>query len=201
MSTKESPSIGLIENNEFYFTKEYLEHIDEYALMDGGVIYVATLNDDLIIRNNYIHDIDGMKKNRGVFLDDGARNVTVVGNVIVGIANSYCIESDRSKSVEKVVGPANVNNTIKDNVLDGAILFFAREGGNNGCTVGPNYFLISKGNDKISNAYQQLNKNNVDIYLDYKSRTGGNIYISRNDIKKIGASSEWSYIKKIVKGR
>lgn len=62
-------------------------------LMDSGAIYTWTQNDQVIIRYNYIHDYTGASDNRGMFCDDGAANFKIIGNRILRIANSYCVDS------------------------------------------------------------------------------------------------------------
>lgn len=99
--------------------------------MDSGAIYAYTQNDDTQIRNNFIHDYTGMKDNRGIFMDDGAINVTVRDNVIMRIANSWSIDSRRVADIENEPGSqvqkANIGNTITNNKTDGRIRFEKRK--------------------------------------------------------------------------
>lgn len=138
---------GVIENNDLSFNQDYLDHIDNYGIMDGGAIYVGTKNDGSVVRYNHIHGFSGMKSNRGIFCDDGAYNIEIYGNVITGIANSHCIDSRRMKNVERSSDPesqverANINIIIRDNTIDGSIRFEANEEPNNGCVKGTNYIL------------------------------------------------------------
>lgn len=149
-SKMKQPCVGVIENNDLSFDQDYLDHIDNYGIMDGGAIYIATKNAGSIVRNNYIHGISGMKSNRGIFCDDGASNIEIYGNVITGVANSRCIDSRRATFVERSNTPesdidrANVNIVIKDNVVDGSIRFEAHEDPNNGCVKGVNYILSAQ---------------------------------------------------------
>lgn len=149
-SKKAQPCSGVIENNDLSFSQDYLNHIDNYGIMDGGAIYIATRNTRTIVRNNHIHGFSGMHSNRGIFCDDGAFNVEIYGNVITGIANSYCIDSRRVRKVERSNDPespierANINIIIRDNTIDGGIRFVAHEGPDNGCVKGTNYILPGK---------------------------------------------------------
>lgn len=149
-SKMKQPCAGVIENNDLSFNQDYLDHIDNYGIMDGGAIYLATQNAGSIVRYNYIHNFSGMKSNRGIFCDDGASNLEIYGNVITGIANSRCIDSrrvakvERSNTPESAIDKANVNIIIRDNFLDGSIRFEAHEGPNNGCVKGTNYILPNK---------------------------------------------------------
>ncbi len=144
------PCSGVIENNDLSFSQDYLDHIDNYGIMDGGAIYVATKTDGVVIRNNHIHGFSGMKSNRGIMCDDGAYNIEIHGNVITSIANSWCIDSRRVKKVERSNDPestvdrANINIVIRDNTIDGSIRFEANEGPNNGCVKGTNYIILGK---------------------------------------------------------
>ena len=122
---------GIVEYNELWYTRNYLKNYKEHTLMDSGAIYAYTQNDDTQIRNNFIHDYTGMKDNRGIFMDDGAINVTVRDNVIMRIANSWSIDSRRVADIENEPGSqvqkANIGNTITDNKTDGRIRFEKRK--------------------------------------------------------------------------
>lgn len=118
---------GEIEENEFFHDAMYRSVIASNGLMDGGAIYVLTQTDGITIRNNYIHDISGVKDNRGIFCDDGAKNVTITGNVIQRIQNSYCIDLRNVTSVAKKVPDHNTGNTCADNLVDGDIRFYLRD--------------------------------------------------------------------------
>ena len=141
------PCTGVIENNDLSYSPDYLDHIDNYGIMDGGAIYLATKNAGSIVRNNYIHDFSGIKHNRGIFCDDGASNIEIYGNVITDIANSMCIDSrrvtfvERSNTPESGIERANINIVIRDNTVDGSIRFEAHEDSDNGCIKGANYIL------------------------------------------------------------
>ncbi|MBO4742755.1 MAG: right-handed parallel beta-helix repeat-containing protein, partial [Bacteroidales bacterium] len=139
---KPAPSGGIVENNTLTFTPGYISAIDNYGLMDSGAIYIWTQNDGVVIRNNRINGFSGMKDNRGIFCDDGAYNVTIEGNSITGVVNSFSIDSRRVMSVESEKGSkvtrANVNNRVSLNTVDAPIRFEPREGDNNGCYFGEN---------------------------------------------------------------
>ena len=141
---------GVIENNDLTYSQDYIDNIDNYGIMDGGAIYLATKNARSIVRYNHIHDFSGIKDNRGIFCDDGASNIEVYGNTITGIANGMCIDSrrvtfvERSKTPESGIDKANMNIVIRDNTVDGSIRFEANEDPDNGCVKGANYILPSK---------------------------------------------------------
>lgn len=166
------PCAGVIENNDLSFNKDYLDHIDNYGIMDGGAIYLATKNAGSIVRYNYIHDFSGMKSNRGIFCDDGASNLEIYGNVITGIANSRCIDSRRVTKVERSYTPesgidkANVNIIIRDNIIDGGIRFEANEDPDNGCVKGVNFILPAKDGSKPKMIVDHVADQEDDVILD-----------------------------------
>lgn len=179
------PCSGIIENNDLSFNQDYFDHIDNYGIMDGGAIYVATKNAGSIIRYNYIHGFTGIKSNRGIFCDDGASNIEIYGNVITGIANSRCIDSRRSANVECSNAPesgidkANVNIVIKDNVVDGSIRFEAHEDSDNGCVKGANYILHAQDGKVPEMTIDHVTVQEDDIILD----AGTKIKKCKNKIK------------------
>ena len=146
-SDMKQPCTGVIENNDLSYSQDYLDHIENYGIMDGGAIYLATKNAGSIVRNNYIHGFSGIKHNRGVFCDDGASNIEIYSNVITDIVNSMCIDSrrvtfvERSNTPESGIDRANINIVIRDNTVDGSIRFEAHEDSDNGCIKGANYIL------------------------------------------------------------
>ena len=122
---------GFIESNEFYQTEAYRKEPSR-TLMDCGAIYIGTMNKDLTIRNNYIHDYTGTKDYRGIFGDDGASHVKVYGNVIKNVKGPYSIDFRRVPEVEtrkdSHSGPVNVGNRIYGNTVDAPIRFEQRNG-------------------------------------------------------------------------
>ena len=123
--------------------------------MDSGAIYLWTQNDNVIIRYNYIHDYTGAGDNRGIFCDDGAANFKIIGNRILRIANSYCIDSRRIKDQHPEIFTNNVNISITDNTVDGSIRFEGRDDVGNKCVYGNNTIIMVDGGEppvmKISN--------------------------------------------------
>ena len=118
---------GVIENNEIYMDTPYYSNASLHTLMDGGAIYIGTVTDGINIRNNHIHDIAGVKDNRGIFCDDGTKNVTIEDNVIQRIQNSYCIDLREVTAVSKKVPDHNTGNTCRNNLTDGDIRFFIKD--------------------------------------------------------------------------
>ena len=120
---------GVVEDNEICMTEEFRTGVPR-ELIDGGTIYIWTQNKNVVIRNNYIHDIDGPHGNRGIFADDGAVNVEVSGNLLLNIAGGKDIDLRRAFRVERkknsVIRRVNVGNHIEGNVLDGRCRFYVR---------------------------------------------------------------------------
>ena len=131
---------SLIEDNELYQSAAFRKSPSR-TLMDSGAIYLGTISQGQVVRYNYIHDIVGAADNRGIFLDDGAVKAEVYGNLVIGIANSYCIDSRRTRWVEThprtKITRVNVDNYIGGNWVDGRVRFETR-GGNDGCRKGKN---------------------------------------------------------------
>ena len=102
-----------------------------FNLIDTGAIYTWTINKDVTIRNNYVHDVYGPGDNRGIYCDDGTINVKVTGNRVERVPNSYCIDLRRVEWVETAPGTSikktNVGNTVSDNTVDGRISFETRD--------------------------------------------------------------------------
>ena len=113
---------GIVEENELSCTPSFTRY-----LMDSGAIYTWTINKNVVIRKNYIHDIGGYKDNRGIFCDDGTVNVHILENRIQRIANSYCIDLRRVAKVardpQSYAKMVNVGNRLEGNVVDGKVRF------------------------------------------------------------------------------
>lgn len=121
-SNKVYETRSIVEHNEIYYTSEYFKNKEKYTLMDGGAIYVWTLNDDAIIRYNYIHDYCGMEFYSGIYCDDGASNVNIYGNVIINTPDGYSIHSRMVKDLKEGFRN-NANNLVANNVIDGSVVF------------------------------------------------------------------------------
>ena len=117
---------GVMEKNELFCTPSFNRY-----LMDSGAVYTWTINRDVTIRDNYIHDIGGYGQNRGIFCDDGTVNVHIVGNRVLRIRNFYCIDLRKMLSIESdpasAIRKVNVGNTLENNTVDGDIRFWNRD--------------------------------------------------------------------------
>lgn len=121
---------GVVERNEICQSEAFRGGVFR-SLVDSGAIYITTNNAHTVIRDNYIHDIDGPHGNRGILADDGVINVTIENNTILRIRNGYCIDLRRCLRVawlpdSKVQAP-NTGNRIVGNVYDGDVKLYIRK--------------------------------------------------------------------------
>lgn len=189
-----NPCKGVIENNTLVYTDEYLQAVEDNCIMDSGAIYLWTKNDGTVVRSNRIMGYAGMKDNRGIFCDDGARNVQIYGNLITGVANSYSIDSRRCANVEDVCGPANINNAVYDNIVDKPIRFQGRNGVENGCSSGPNYMIA--GNDRAVSDYSNVVLESEDVTVSPRSILKGRIVLPYSEFREIRSSSrDWRNLR------
>ena len=121
---------GIVEKNEICQSEAFRKH-PMRSLVDAGAIYISTNNAKTVVRNNYIHDIDGPHGNHGIFADDGVMNVTIEGNTILRIRNGRCIDLRKCFKIvrhpETTVYTPNTGNIIRDNVYDGKVRIFVRK--------------------------------------------------------------------------
>lgn len=203
-SKQTKPSCGVVENNTLTYSSDYIKNIANYGIMDSGAIYLWTKNDGSIIRYNYIDGFSGAGDNRGIFCDDGASNFEIIGNVIVGIANSYCIDSRRCSKVEEKKTPntgiemSNINIVIRDNLIDGRIRFVGNEAADNGCRIGTNNILLPEGHEA-----PRITTNNVSVVgesveLNYTGKKHGCFELSKKSYKMLKKSPEWKKLKRFI---
>ena len=101
------------------------------SLIDGGAIYVWTQNKDLLIRDNYIHDIAGPHGNRGIFGDDGVVNLHICDNTVLRVKDSYAIDVRRVHRVGRrknsAIRRVNVGIVVRGNTYDGRLRLHVRK--------------------------------------------------------------------------
>ena len=124
-------SEGVVERNEISMSESFRSGAMR-ELIDGGAIYVWTQNRSLVIRDNYIHDIDGPHGNRGIFGDDGVVNVTICDNIVQDIGHrAYAIDIRKAlwvqKRPESFCKRVNVNNKVYGNRVKGRFRVFIRK--------------------------------------------------------------------------
>lgn len=189
---------GIVERNDFSFTESYLANIMNYGLMDSGAIYLCTRNNGTTIRYNYIHGFSGAGDNRGIFCDDGASNFQIYGNIITGIVNSYCIDSRRVLSLEAKLADierTNVNNVIKDNIVDGSIRFVGHEDEDDGCEYSTNYLLVNNSESIPKVIVNQVRITGKDVQLYHTGEKRGRIGLSRASYKALKKNPQWEKVK------
>ncbi|MBR1490500.1 MAG: right-handed parallel beta-helix repeat-containing protein [Bacteroidales bacterium] len=120
---------GIIEKNEICMSERYRQ-APMRSLIDGGAIYIWTQNKDLVIRENYIHDIAGPHGNRGIFGDDGVVNLKICDNTIFRVQGSYAIDVRKAHRVERrkksAIRRVNEGIVIRGNTYDGRVRLYAR---------------------------------------------------------------------------
>lgn len=204
-SPKKDVCKGVVEDNTLVYTDGYISTIEDHSLMDGGAIYLATKMDGVIVKNNRIYGFSGAEDNRGIFCDDGAYNYELVGNVINGIENSYCIDARRCPHVEVTKAPnsgvehANVNIVIRDNVVDGTIRFEGNEIEDNGCVYGTNYFVKESGTKRPVLTLSNVSINGESVSVITNGRKNGKVLVSPDGYKILKKNGEWRSLKKYFK--
>ena len=200
-ASHEQPSRGVVENNKLTFSEDYLKEIELDGIMDGGAIYLQTKNDGAILRNNIINGFSGAGGNKGIFCDDGAYGFSLIGNVVTSVKNSYCITSRRVTIVEDSHTPgtgieaSNINNIIKDNIVDGKVMFAGHERTDNGCVLGDNYVLIYTGEDMPEISISNVAVEGQFIPIEHTGTKRGKIGVSRKSYKLLKKSPEWKRLK------
>lgn len=118
---------GLITDNALSFDPDYYDDYAQHTLMDGGAIYTWTKCDRVQILNNTINRYRGMKDYRGIFCDDGGKNITVRGNTVTNIGAEWCIDFRWTDHVAHLVPDHNTGNDVRDNKVDGKVKFETRK--------------------------------------------------------------------------
>lgn len=136
---KDFPCNGIIENNVISYSSAFIEQKNNYTLIDGGAIYLDSYIDEIIVRYNFIYNYSGMGSNRGIYLDDGAGNVDIFGNILINITDGDAIFSWRFKGAEKIFPSANDNIHCMYNIIQEPYIFDEIESSN--CTKGRNLIL------------------------------------------------------------
>lgn len=132
--------------------------------MDSGAIYTWTKNDNVIIRNNYIHDYAGAADNRGIFCDDGASNLKIYDNIILNIPNCYCIDSRMVKDQNANIHN-NSNNFMANNMVDGGVRFMGYGDENRNCVKGANIILGIRAETDFQNVFEGLDWVEEDVVV------------------------------------
>lgn len=152
----------IIERNLIRLDKEYTKYYYHNTLADGGAIYIGPSCTQGIIRYNVIQDIKGVNGNRGIFLDDGCKNLAIYGNLIVNTENYYDIDLRLVKTLEKDIPDHNTNNSVFYNIMTGGYRF-EDTGENSNCVGGENFLLGVGHYQKITiDLYQRAEDFNIE---------------------------------------
>lgn len=192
------PAGGIVEYNHIWYDDEHFNNAWKYTIMDSGAIYLWTQNRNAIVRYNYIHDYTGMGQNRGIYCDDGAKGVTMYGNIVVNVPNCHSLDSrrvERTESARNKVSKSqrnNINNVMMYNMTDGTINFVGNEIANNGCIKGKNLLLRENGSVRRTHNYEVLQKH---IAIDVKDEDIS--FLSHDEIGVVVTRDVWDELKKV----
>lgn len=139
---------GIVENNEFFNTEEYNSLYKKNSMIDVGIIYGGAHNDNIIIRNNSIHDYKGYANYRGIFMDSGAYNVTVENNLVYNINSSFLVDLRYVSPIKNQIRPTATGNLLKNNIILGGFRWMGNPNYINQSTIEGNYTNV-KDNSKI----------------------------------------------------
>ena len=197
-------SKGVVEYNNIYYTDDYVEAKNEYTMMDGGAIYLYTQNEQAIIRYNRICNYTGMYANTGIYLDDGAYNVIIYGNVVLNILNDRNIYSrraaiERNSSSSKTVTSSNTGNVILYNVVDGPCMFVANETNSN-CSQGYNVVLNENNKRDWTNVIENFDNIEEDFQIHVNDiASNGSISFDSTAMRSIKRLPTYKKMKKLFK--
>ena len=165
----------IVERNIVRLTKEYTDNYLLNTLADGGGIYIGPQCTRGIIRFNVIENMKGIHSNRGVFLDDGAKNLSIYGNLVINTSNSYDIDLRYTDSFASLIPDHNTNNSVFQNIITGVYRF--QDAGESSNCIGGNNLLIN--DNKKPNI--KLARSVPDIRLRGGKYKKGKIYLPKRD--------------------
>lgn len=200
-SNRSVRSRGVVEDNAIYYTEEYVKNIIQHGLIDSGAISVGTINENTVIRYNFINNIVGIGSNRGIYCDDGAKNFTLYGNIVLNVANSRCLDARYDTVLEKYDNTqiANVNKVMKDNIINGGVLIQGRPSANNGCMKGRHYLLYKEGESfGFDMVVKDVEKVEDDVPLPYKTTRDNAIVVSRKTRRELRKLPFYKRIEKYI---
>lgn len=164
----------IVEKNKISYSPLFLSTHTDITLADCGGIYIGPQNTQGIIRNNVIINMTGIGSNRGIFLDDGAKNLFVYGNLIINTANSYDIDLRLCTTYSKGIPDHNTNNHIFHNILTGGYRFQDTGLDNSNCNGGQNILLGLGERQKLVAQHNDMSPN---IHFRRSSYKNGKIIV------------------------
>lgn len=198
-AVQEDKVTGIVEYNELWQDSVYLSHYRQFSMMDGGPIYVSTRLDDVIVRYNHIHDIIGIRDNRGIFLDDGAKNMKIYGNVIHRVHNYYCIDSRLVEHVSSKVEDYNTGNYMAYNLIAGCYKFQGRTDSLENNIKGVNYIAVPSIGELPKNELQNLSNTSADSYVQERNGQGMYLYLDKRNKSELKSCPVWKGMKRWVR--
>lgn len=181
-------SRGVVEDNVIYYTDDYVTKMDQHGLIDSGAISIGTINEKAVVRYNFINNIAGIGSNRGIYCDDGAKNFTLYGNIVLNVANSRSLDARYDTALERYDNTqvANINKVMQYNIINGGLKIQGKPGGKNGCVKGKNILLYKQGEqpafDIVVDNVETLED---DILLPYKTTKDRVIVVSRSTRREL----------------
>lgn len=163
----------IIENNIIRFSLDYAINYKKHTVADGGGIYIGPQNSMGIIRNNVIDNIIGISSNRGIFLDDGAKNLAIYGNLIMRTDNCFDIDLRYDETYKNIIPDHNINNKIFHNIMTGGYRF--QDAGYNSLCKGGQNLLLGIGNWKKT--IVDLTNKTEDITFEGSKTKDGHLFI------------------------
>lgn len=194
------PSCGIVENNHLWYTEGYKKNRNNHSLIDSGAIYVWTKNDSAIIRYNFIHDYNGMGSNRGIYCDDGTKNVKVYGNIVMDIDNGNAIDCRLTSSLTKVDKSDKSNNTgnvLMYNLIGGKYKFQGRKGSNL-CYKGQNIMIGNTQVPSVQNTVTNISFEEQDYSLSGIRESDGKLMVSSKSYSTLQGLPYFSKIKDFI---
>lgn len=187
---------SIVEDNLIYNDEEFRKHYLGNSLLDVSMLYVYTKNDNVIIRRNRLHGFRTLASGNGIYIDDGAYNVSVYDNIVTAIEGKLYNINCRANITEKTKenAPAySTNNFITNNIVDGSIRFEIRKDAKADdypkSMYGGTIFLLD-GVDNIRNKLENINPfmdekykiYNIDLYLNMRPQDYDSIIINQRNI-------------------
>lgn len=195
-------SRGIVEDNIIYYTDDYVNNMEQHGLIDSGAISIGTINENAIIRYNFINNIVGIGSNRGIYCDDGAKNFTLYANIVLNVANSRCLDARYDNKLENYDNKqiANVNKVIEYNIVNGGILIQGRPSDGNGCSIGNNILLYNtKGQSDCDVVINNVEVIEDDRQLQYKTTREQSVVVSRKTRRELRKLPFYNRIKHYIK--
>lgn len=187
----------IIERNKVRLTKKYTDNFIQNTLADGGGIYIGPQCTQGVIRNNIIENIKGIRSNRGILLDDGAKNLAIYGNFIINTDNSYDIDLRFCDTYKDRIPDHNTNNFVFQNIMTGGYRF-QDNGVNSNCACGQNVILGCGKNQKtVVGSEHRVD----DIKIEGVKQAGKKIVLPKSEKYKIDGLVLEKVVKDYIKTR